>query len=97
MILYSVYDADGGHFRMVDEEQALALLELQAAIIDGKPRHKIKLRLTVEPSTARAILAPRFPVSQASRTTIIEYVGDQQSPLYQHHERRCANWLRIQE
>jgi hypothetical protein len=92
LTLYSVYDAEGAHFRMVDEEQALNLLEHRAAIIDGK-RRKIRLRLVVDHSAARSLLAPRYQLGQGSRTTIIEYIGDQMIPIYQHHPKRCTSWF----
>ena len=90
MELISVYDADGVMFRRVDEEQALTLLEHQAAFINTK-RRRIKLRLTVDHSAARALLAPRFPVSQAGRTWHVEHVGDDRIPLFQH-SRRCEGF-----
>jgi len=90
MELYSVYDAAGAFFRAVDEEQALTLLEKQAAFIDTK-RRKPKFRLTVDISAARALLAPRFRVSQASRTFFIEHVGEERTPLYQH-SRSCEGF-----
>ena len=89
MDLYSVYDADGAHFRMVDADQAEMLLDNNAARIDGK-RRKIKLRLSVDLSTARSLLAPRYPVSQASKTFLIEFIGDDRTRIYQHHSGRCA-------
>ena len=90
MELISVYDADGAHFRMVDEEQALTLLEHQAAYINSK-RRKIKLRLTVDHSAARALLAPRYQLSQGSRTVFKEYIGDDRRFVYQHSE-RCSSF-----
>ena len=90
MELISVYDADGAHFRMVDEEQALTLLENQAAYINTK-RRKIKLRLTVDHSAAAVLLAPRYELSQGSRTVFKEYLGDERRFVYQHSE-RCAGF-----
>ena len=89
MDLISVYDADGVHFRMVDEEQALTLLEHQAAFINTK-RRRIKLRLTVDHSTARVLLAPRYPLG-STQTIYTEYVGEQRHPLYQH-SRKCEGF-----
>jgi len=89
MDLYSVYDAGGAFFRAVDEEQALTLLEKQAAFIDTK-RRKIKLRLTVDHSTARVLLAPRYPLG-STRTTYTEHVGEQRHPIFQH-SRRCEGF-----
>jgi len=88
--LYSVYDASGVHFDQVDEQQVLTLLEHNAAKIEGK-RRKIRLRLTVDHSAARVLLAPRYQLSQGSRTVFKEYLGDDRRFVYQHSE-RCAGF-----
>jgi hypothetical protein len=75
---------------MVDESEAMILLDHHAARLEGKRR--IKLRLSVDNSAARALLAPRAPVSQASKTFLVERIGDQRSPLYQHNHRRCEGY-----
>lgn len=89
MTLYSVYDAAGGFFRAVDEEQAEFLIEKQAAYIDAK-RRKIWLRLTVDISAARVLLAPRYPLG-STQTIYTEHVGEQRHPLYQH-SRKCEGF-----
>ncbi len=87
--LYWLCDADGVHFRKVDEEQAEMLIEKQAAFIEPK-RRSIKLRLTVDISTARVLLAPRYPLG-ATKTVYIEHVGDERHPIYQH-SRKCEGF-----
>jgi len=88
--LYSVSDADGAPFRLVDEQEAIILLEQGAAIIDGK-RRKPKFKLVVDLSAARSLLAPRFQLSQGSRTVIKEYIHDGRF-IYQHDSNRCAGF-----
>ena len=87
-MLFAVYDVAGIYFRKVDAEQAELLLSNNAASIDGR-RRRIRLRLCVELSTARSLLAPRFPISQGSRTYLVTFVGDDRRRLYQHHVGRC--------
>ena len=86
--LFTVYAADGAYFDKVRLPEAELLIEQNSARIEGKRR--ITLRLVVETSEARSLLAPRFPGSP--KTFFRERVGEQRLPLYQHNHRRCDGY-----